>query len=314
MAETHEHEAVTKAFSGLGIDEKALVSILGRWKHEHKHSYRQGTRDMFIPDERQFEKFHEDQVARITHEILRFKNAVVLWAMHPWERDARFLKEALTGREASNVIIEIACTRSADELLGARKAYHSLFDHSIEEDVASHVRGHERKLLVSLVSAYRYEGPRVREDAAKSEATELHQAIKNAGKKFPVEDDEVVRILSTRSKLHIKSVYKHYKELFGTYLDQDLQGDFNSSLRTAVLCLCAPEIYFSEALDVALKKGADEFTQQALTRVIVCQADVNMKEIKDAYHQKYGVQLTQKIEETAQGNYKDLLLTLLARD
>ena len=76
------------------------------------------------------------------------------------------------------------------------------------------------QLLVSLVSAYRYEGPRVREDVAKSEANELHQAIKNAGKKFPVEDDEVVRILSTRSKLHIKSVYKHYKELFGTYLDQ----------------------------------------------------------------------------------------------
>ena len=70
----------------------------------------------------------------------------MLWAMHPWERDARFLKEALTGREASNVIIEIACTRSADELLGARKAYHSLFDHSIEEDVASNVRGHERKV------------------------------------------------------------------------------------------------------------------------------------------------------------------------
>uniref|UniRef100_A0A7C8ZVB8 Peroxidase n=1 Tax=Opuntia streptacantha TaxID=393608 RepID=A0A7C8ZVB8_OPUST len=314
MAETHEHQAVTKAFSGLGLDEKALISILGKWKHEHKHSYRQGTRDMFIPDEREFEKFHEDEVARITHEILRFKNAVVLWAMHPWERDARFLKEALTGREASNVIIEIACTRSADELLGARKAYHSLFDHSIEEDVASNVRGHERKLLVSLVSAYRYEGPRVKEEVAKSEAKELHQAIKNPGKNSLVEDDEVGRILSTRSKLHLKSVYKHYKELFGTYLDQDLQSDLNSSLRDVVLCLCAPEIYFSEALDAALKKGADEFTQQALTRVIVCQADVNMKEIKDAYHQRYGVQLSQKIEETAQGNYKDLLLTLLARD
>lgn len=67
--------------------------------------------------------------------------------MHPWERDARLLKEALkTGPEAYGVIVEVACTRTADELLGARKAYHSLFDHSIEEDIAFHVDTSERKV------------------------------------------------------------------------------------------------------------------------------------------------------------------------
>lgn len=74
---------------------------------------------------------------------------MVLWTTHPWERDARLVKEALSKGHHSqniNILIEVACTRTSDELLGARKAYHSLFDHSIEEDVASHISGPERKV------------------------------------------------------------------------------------------------------------------------------------------------------------------------
>lgn len=68
--------------------------------------------------------------------------------MHPWERDARFVYEALRlGPQSYGVIVEIACTRSSEQLLGARKAYHSLYDHSIEEDVATHITGSERKVL-----------------------------------------------------------------------------------------------------------------------------------------------------------------------
>lgn len=70
----------------------------------------------------------------------------MLWTMHPWERDARLLKEALYKGPQYNVLVEIACTRSSEELLGARRAYHSLFNHSVEEDVAFHVHTPERKV------------------------------------------------------------------------------------------------------------------------------------------------------------------------
>jgi hypothetical protein len=77
------------------------------------------------------------------------QNAVVLWTMHPWERDARLAKEAVKkGPQSYGIIIEIACTRSAEELLGARRAYHSLFDQSMEEDVAQHINGCERKVSI----------------------------------------------------------------------------------------------------------------------------------------------------------------------
>lgn len=66
------------------------------------------------------------------------------------------------------------------------------------------------------MSAYRYEGPKVKEDAAKSEAKALLNAIKNNHgdhKKKAMEEDEVVRILTTRSKPHLKQVYDQYKKI-----------------------------------------------------------------------------------------------------
>ncbi|KAJ1413545.1 Annexin [Sesbania bispinosa] len=312
MALNQELEAVTQAFSGHGVDEKSLITLLGKWDPLERESFRKKTPQFFIEDhERRFQRWDDHYVRLLKHEFVRFKNAVVLWSMHPWERDARLAKEALKkGPKAYGVLIEIACTRSSEELLGARKAYHSLFDHSIEEDVASHIHGFERKLLVALVSAYRYEGSKVKDDTAKSEAKTLSNAIKNAHKKPITEDDEVIRILATRSKPHLQAIYKHYKEISGKNLDEDLD---DLRFKETVQCLCTPQTYFSKVLNTALRIDVDKSTKKALTRVVVTRADIDMKEIKAEYHNLYGVSLAQKIEETAKGNYKDFLLTLIAR-
>lgn len=312
MAFNQELEALTQAFSGHGVDEKSLITVLGKWDPLERESYRKKTSHFFIEDhERQFQRWNDHCVRLLKHEFVRFKNAVVLWSMHPWERDARLAKEALKkGSISYGVLIEIACTRSSEELLGARKAYHSLFDHSIEEDVASHIHGNDRKLLVALVSAYRYEGTKVKDETAKSEAKTLSNAIKNAQKKPIVEDDEVIRILATRSKLHLQAVYKHYKEISGKNLEEDLN---DLRFKETVQCLCTPQVYFSKVLDAALKIDVDKNIKKSLTRVIVTRADIDMKEIKAEYNNLYGVSLPQKIEETAKGNYKDFLLTLIAR-
>lgn len=72
--------------------------------------------------------------------------------MHPWERDARLAHEAVTkGPQGYSLLIEIACTRSSEELFEARKAYQSLFDRSLE-DVASRIEGTACKVSTTLVS------------------------------------------------------------------------------------------------------------------------------------------------------------------
>lgn len=95
------------------------------------------------------------------------------------------------------------------------------------------------------------------------------------------------------------------------YFVQDFHGDL--ILKTAAQCLCTPEIYFSEALDEALKEEADEFTQEGLTRIIISHADANLKDIRAEFQSRYGVDLTKRIQDRARGNYRDFLFSLIAR-
>ncbi|KAK4339527.1 hypothetical protein RND71_040989 [Anisodus tanguticus] len=311
MGEANAYAALTKAFSGLGVDENLFISTLGKWNRHQRQIYRVSTPGFFSEDERQFQRWDDQHILQLRQEFLRLKDAVVLYTMHPWERDARLFKEALLLKVPKHdVLIETACTRSSEDLLGARKAYHSLFEHSIEEDIAHHIKTHERKLLVALVSSYRYEGPRVNEDLAKSEAKVFVNALKDA-KKNLIEDEEIVRILSTRSKLHLKAIYSHYKELTGNFLDEDLDGDL--ILKQVVQCLCSPQTYFSKILISSLRLDVEESAKDSVTRVIVTKADDDdMKLIKEEFHSKYGSTLAAKIEEVANGSYKDFLLTIIA--
>ncbi|KAL6327984.1 hypothetical protein AAG906_031328 [Vitis piasezkii] len=114
-------------------------------------------------------------------------------------------RKALDGHpQAYGLLIELACIKSSDGLLGARKAYQSLYGESIEEDVAS-------QLLVALVSTYRYEGSRISDVAVRSEAVKLGITINRQGyKKKLFKDEEIVRILATRSKPRLKNVFKCY--------------------------------------------------------------------------------------------------------
>ncbi|KAH1064405.1 hypothetical protein J1N35_029392 [Gossypium stocksii] len=301
MALPVDVEALEKAFSGIGVDEKSLISILTNSNEEHKKSLRKGSSKLFIEDENGFERSDQSSIKILKHQFKRFRDAVVLSIQHPWERDARLIEKAIKkGPKHYNVIVEMACTRSSDQLLGARKAYHSLFHHSIEEHLVTHIKGPERKLLVALVSAYRYEGPGVNEDVAKSEAQILYEAINNGDKNKFLDHEDAIMILATRSKQHLQALYQHYNQSYDKTLAQDLEGE--GILKDTVECLCTPQTYFTRVLEAAVKEDADEESKRALTRVIVTQKEQLVKE---------GF-VPNKIQDILLGLYKDFMLASIA--
>ncbi|RVW31948.1 Annexin D4 [Vitis vinifera] len=258
----NDFEALTKAFSGFGVDEDSMVSILGKWHSEHLESFRKRTPKFFLEDE----------------------HIVVQWIMHPWERDARLVHEAISkGPQAYGLLIEIACTRSSEELLGARKAYQSLFDQSIE-DVASRLEGIKRKVP----------------------ATSVRMLIRRTQLKMMDSEDS-----NNKEQVPSQAVVKYYKKIYGKNIDEDL--DTLMSLKETLQCLCNPQSYFSKVLNNAFKDDADENTKEALTRVIMTWSNVDMKEIIEEFDKQYKVPLTQKIEDVALGNYKDFLVSLIRR-
>ncbi|KAK6938162.1 Annexin repeat [Dillenia turbinata] len=296
-------EQLHKAFSGWGTNEALIISILAHRNAAQRNLIRQTYA----------KTYGEDLLKALNKELSNdFEGVVLLWALDPAERDAYLANEA-TKRQTSNnqVLMEIACTRTPHELLLARQAYHARFKKSLEEDVAHHTTGDFRKLLVPLVSSYRYEGDEVNMALAKTEAKILHEKISSKA----YSDEEVIRILSTRSKAQINATLNHYNNDFGHAINKDLKDDpedeFLALLRATVKCLTRPQLYFEKVVRLAINKlGTDE---GALTRVVTTRAEIDLKVIKDEYYRRNSVPLDRAIGKDTHGDYEKMLLELVGQ-
>ncbi|XP_073022019.1 annexin Gh1-like [Primulina eburnea] len=294
-------EQLHKAFSGWGTNEELIISILG-----HRNAAQRKLIRQFYA-----ETYGEDLLKALDKELSNdFERLVLLWTLDPSERDAYIANEATKRWTSSNqVLVEIACARSPKELLLVRDAYHARFKKSLEEDVAYHTTGDFRKLLVPLVSSYRYCGDDVDLTLAKKEAKILHEKISEKA----YCDDDLIRILATRSKAQISATLNQYKNQYGNYINKDLKADpkdeYLSLLRATVKCLDYPEKYFEKVIRLAInRRGTDE---GGLTRAVVTRAEVDLKLVKDEYHRRTSVPLDQAIAKDTGGNYEDLLLALI---
>ncbi|KAF8411475.1 hypothetical protein HHK36_004026 [Tetracentron sinense] len=297
-------EQLKKAFEGWGTNEGLIISILAHRNAAQRKLIRQTYA----------ETYGEDLLKALDKELSSdFERVVMLWTLDPAERDALLANEATRKLTPSNwVLVELACTRSSHELFLVRQAYHARFKRSLEEDVAYHTTGDFRKLLVPLVSSYRYEGAEVNMTLAKLEAKILRENISE--KAYNHED--LIRILSTRSKAQLNATVNHYNNEFGNAFNKDLKFDpkdeFLALMRATVKCLTCPEKYFEKVLRLAINKsGTDE---GALTRVVTTRAEVDMKRIKEEYYRRNSVPLDRAIAGDTSGDYEKMLLALVGHE
>ncbi|CAL9776930.1 unnamed protein product [Musa acuminata subsp. burmannicoides] len=297
-------EQLHKAFQGWGTNEGLIISVLAHRPAAHRREIRRAYAEIY----------GEDLLKTLDKELTRdFERAVLLWVLDAAERDAVLANEVVRKWSPGNrVLIEIAVARTADELFAAKRAYQARFKRSLEEDVAAHTNGDFRKLLVPLVSSYRYEGSEVNTSLAKSEAKMLHEKIK--GKDY--NHEEVIRILTTRSKAQLLATFNDYKNQFGNPINKDLKSDpkneFLSVLRAIIRCITCPERYLEKVIRLAINKmGTDE---GSLTRVITTRAEVDMKQIKELYYKRNSVTLYRAVKKDTTGDYEDFLLALIGHD
>ncbi|KAJ4972053.1 hypothetical protein NE237_005152 [Protea cynaroides] len=303
---TQDCERLKKAFKGLGTDEEGVIWILG-----HRNaSQRRKIREIYQ------QLYNESLMDRLNSELSgHFRKAVILWTLDPPERDAKLANEALNkkkkGVDHLTVIIEIACASSPNHLMAVRQAYCSLFHCSLEEDITANVTLPLRKLLLGLVSSYRYERELVDTNLADSEAALLYDAIK---KKY-LDHDDVVWILSTRNVFQLKATFQCYKQKYGNSIDQDIKrsgtSDLESILRMVICCLDTPEKHFAEVIrNSVIGLGTDE---DSLTRAIVTRAEIDMMKIKGEYLNMYQSSLDNAVSDDTSGDYKNILVTLLGK-
>ncbi|XP_052193075.1 annexin-like protein RJ4 [Diospyros lotus] len=297
-------EEIRKAVEGWGTDENTVISIIGHRNAVQRKLIRQAYEEIY----------QEDLIKRFESELKgHLEKAVYRWMLDPVDREAVLANVALKQSTTDYpVIVELACIHSADELLSVKRAYQARYKHSLEEDLAAHTSDDLRKLLVALVGTYRYEGDEINARLANSEATVLHNAIKEK----VLNHEEIIRIVSTRSKAQLVATFNRYKDEYGNSITKHLVDDPNNqylaALRTAIRCINDPIKYYEKVVRNALNKtGTDE---DALTRVIVTRAEKDMQQIKERYYKRNSVSLDHAVAKDTSGDYKQLLLTLLGKE
>ncbi|CAH2043421.1 unnamed protein product [Thlaspi arvense] len=294
-------EQLHKAFAGWGTNEKLIISILAH----RSSSQRSLIRSVYAAT------YNEDLLKALDKELSSdFERAVMLWTLDSAERDAYLAKESTKMFTKNNwVLVEIACTRSALELFKVKQAYQARYKKSLEEDVAQHTSGDLRKLLLPLVSTFRYEGDEVNMMLARSEAKLLHEKVSE--KAF--NDDDFIRILTTRSKAQLRATLNHYNNEYGNAINKNLKeasdDEYLKLLRAAITCLTYPEKHFEKVLRLAINKmGTDEW---GLTRVVTTRTEVDMERIKEEYQRRNSIPLDRAIAKDTSGDYEDMLVALL---
>ncbi|BAF10063.1 annexin Gh1 [Oryza sativa Japonica Group] len=297
-------EQLRKAFKGWGTNEKLIISILAHRDAAQRRAIRRAYA----------EAYGEELLRALNDEIHgKFERAVIQWTLDPAERDAVLAnEEARKWHPGGRALVEIACTRTPSQLFAAKQAYHERFKRSLEEDVAAHITGDYRKLLVPLVTVYRYDGPEVNTSLAHSEAKILHEKIHDKA----YSDDEIIRILTTRSKAQLLATFNSYNDQFGHPITKDLKADpkdeFLGTLRAIIRCFTCPDRYFEKVIRLALGgMGTDE---NSLTRIITTRAEVDLKLIKEAYQKRNSVPLERAVAKDTTRDYEDILLALLGAE
>ncbi|KAI4333016.1 hypothetical protein L6164_017873 [Bauhinia variegata] len=298
-------EALRKAVKGWGANEKAIIAILG---HRNAHQ-RQQIRRVYD------ELYQEDLIKRLESELSgHFERAVYRWMLEPTDRDALLANIAIRHIKTDyNVIVEFACVSSPEELLVLRRAYHHRHKRSMEEDVAASTTGPLRELLVGLVSSFRYDGNEINASLAEAEANILHDALRDKTEKR----EEVIRILSTRSKTQLIATFNRYKDLHGTSITkkwlEEASDEYHKALNSAISCIDDHKKYFEKLLHNAIFKKVGE-DEDALTRVVVTRAERDLKDIKDLYYKRNSVSIEHDVSNELSGDYKKFILTLLGKE
>ncbi|CAI9299029.1 unnamed protein product [Lactuca saligna] len=300
-----DSETLRKALDGFMHDGKAVIKVL---------CHRNATQRKLIRKTYQ-ELYNQDLIDTLQSTISHnFGKAVVWWTYGPSERDARMLKNVLSSKEIGTkeqlqVIVEISCASSPHHLLAVRKWYCSLYHCSLEEDIIAYAPPFAIKILVALVSSFRYDGEVVDLNLANEEASMLQEAV--ALKRF--DQDHVVWILSTRNVFQLKATFEAYYEKFGNHLSEDIK-DFGNDLlesliKDVIACIASPEKHFVEVIKAATDGwGTDE---DLLSRVIVSRAEVDLMKVREAYSDIYKTSLDQLIKDETSGDYGAFLMALL---
>jgi hypothetical protein len=308
-------EALHKAMKGLGTNNKQIIKILGRRSLDQRARVAGAY-------EAEYGVSLETAIHKDTSG--NFRTALEALVMSDYERRAYFLFKSMKGWGTDELLlIDILCTKEADEVLKVAEAYKARYpDRDLEQDVIGDTSGDIRKLLTGILSCKRQPLATPLDDAAvKADADTLYKAGEG---KWGTDESKFIEILTTRSFAHIKAVADAYYELsdkdLRAALKSELSGDFLAGCLAITDFACDPAHYACTRIYKAMAGWGTKDVM--LVNLIVEHAETDMDLIKERFPSVAAdnsddgepMFLRDMIQGDTSGNYRKLLMTLIGEN
>lgn len=297
-------DALRKAMKGLGTDEKAIIDILANRTSDQRAHLPKQYKTMF----------GRDLVSDLKSELTgKFEDVVVAMMYTLPEFDARELRRAMQGAGTDeSVLIEILCSRSNEEMKKIKKVYSEIFPgRDLESDISSETSGHFKRVLISLVQANREDHAHFNQNDVLKDVQELMDAGEN---RWGTDEAKFNQILVSKARPYVAAVMLAYESQTGKPFEETLKSEMSGDLLESMLaiteCIWDTPRYFARRLKKSMA-GAGTADHQ-LIRIVVSRCEIDMGDIKQRFEEENGKTLEHWIEHDTSGDYKRMLLALVA--
>lgn len=206
----------------------------------------------------------------------------------------------------------------------------------LESDVNKRTKGHYEVLLNSILKADRcgdseeqsdlthrpqFTNELVDHELVTTDVAELEGALENIPKpgnqctkpKDPNCTLTLIKILTKRSKRHVRAIWDAYRKKHGINLIHAIAQKVSEPLRTALNTMIMTQVNLRLLLVCQLHEamqgqGTDE---DALTRIICLHAEHDLRDLVEDYEKYFGVSLKSVIHSDTSGDFRELLLQLI---
>ncbi|XP_044002162.1 annexin B9-like [Aphidius gifuensis] len=299
----HDAEVLRKAMKGFGTDEEAIISILSNRNNQHRQHIANSFKALY----------GKDLIKDLKSELSgRFEDLIVAMMTPIIDYYVKEIHDSMSGIGTDeDVLITILCTLRNQDIHQICARYKNKYGKSLESDIRGDTSGYFERLLVSLSTGQRDESVHTDLNSARFDATRLY----NAGVgRLGTDESEFNSILAQRNVHQLRLIFHEYSKLCGhdisTAIDREFSGHIKKALLTIVKCVKNSALYFAEQLNKSMSGiGTND---QKLIFICVTRSEVDMGDIKIAFHQKYGKTLEKRISEDTSGDYKKCLIQLIS--
>jgi len=188
-----------------------------------------------------------------------------------------------------------------------------LYGSDLEDDLKGEEDGPLGRVFRSIATADRPTGPAVDMALAQKEAQELYDAGEG---KFGTEENELVRVLVSRSFAQLKATFDQYQKLAGKNMEDAIKGETEGHLEDALIAIVQSirdrGAYFARQIDRCLKVPGTK--EKDLIRIIVSRCEVDMGDIKKDYKDLFGKSLYDELKSELRGDFEEIVLKLVGTD